>query len=495
MSNDGLVTVAHVAGPDGTRLVPDLALSLPLPIDGGRTYVFQLRPGIRYSTGAPLRASDVTHSFERLFVIGSSGTSWYGSIVGAAGCLRRPAGCDLSRGIVADDRARTVTFHLVRPDLDFLYKLTLTYADVLPGSTPDRQAQSPLPATGPYLVARYVPGHEVLLTRNPRFREWSTVAQPDGYPDRIRLQLDLAGAAAARSVAVGSADFMANLGTIPTAYASYFLSRHRRQVRVNPYMETSFMFLNVRTAPFEDIRVRRALNLALDRARIVDAYGGPLAAQPTCQLLPPGIPGYRRYCPYTRNPGPNGRWHAPDLAAARRLIAASHTSGMTITVWNTPGPPQAVAETQDAVTALRRLGYHASLRILPDNTYFTYTADSRNHAQVIDGGWNADYASANDFVGKLACTYFVPGNGLATTDASESCLHAIDRQIQRADSEQTTDPPAATAGWTQIDRQLTDLAILVPTVNPNEVDLVSRRVGNYEYNAVWGALLDQLWIR
>jgi ABC-type transport system substrate-binding protein/DNA-binding SARP family transcriptional activator len=495
MTNDGLVTVAHLAGQDGTRLVPDLALSLPLPSNAGRTYTFQLRPGIRYSTGAALRASDVTHSFDRLFAIGSSGTSWYQSIVGAAGCLRRPAGCDLARGIVANDRTGTVTFHLTRADPDFLYKLTLTYADVLPSSTPDRQAQGPLPATGPYVVSRYVPGHEVLLTRNPRFREWSTVAQPQGYPDRVRLQLDLAGANAARSVASGTADFTANLGAIPSAYAGYFLSRHRTQVRVNPDMETSFMFLNVRTPPFDDVRVRQALNLALDRARIVDTYGGTVAAQPTCQVLPPGIPGYRRYCPYTRNPGRDGRWHGPNLSDARRLVAASHTTGMTVTVWNTPSPPEAVAETKDAVTALRQLGYRASLRILPDNTYFTYTADSRNHAQVIDGGWSADYASADDFLGKLTCSYFLPGNGLATINSSESCLPAIDRQIQRADTQQTTDATAAATSWSQIDRELTNLAILLPTVTPDEVDLISHRVRNYQYNPAWGVLLDQLWVR
>jgi ABC-type transport system substrate-binding protein len=105
MTNDGLVTVDHVAGSGGTRLVPDLALSLPAPTDARRTYALRLRPGIRYSTGATVRPSDVTHSFERLFAIGSSGTSWYQSIVGAAACVRLPARCDLSHWIVADDRA------------------------------------------------------------------------------------------------------------------------------------------------------------------------------------------------------------------------------------------------------------------------------------------------------------------------------------------------------------------------------------------------------
>jgi YVTN family beta-propeller protein len=496
MTNDGLVTVDHVAGPNGTRLVPDLALSLPTPTDAGRTYTLRLRPGIRYSTGAVVKASDVTHSFERVFAVGSSGADWYESIVGAAACLRRPRGCDLSRGIVADNRAGTVTFHLARPDPDFLYELTLTYADILPASTPNSQARNPLPATGPYQISSYIPGHEVLLTRNPRFREWSAAAQPAGYPDRVVLRLDLTGARAVDALAVGTADFMANLGQIPGNQAAFFLHRHRDQVRVNPLMETSFMFLNVRAPPFNDIRVRQALNLGLDRGRIANSYGGPVAAQPTCQVLPPGIPGYRGYCPYTRDPSGDGRWRAPDLSRARALVAASGTEDMKVTVWNINGPPQAaVDETRDAVAALNELGYHASLRLLPDDTYFTYTGDSRNKAQVIDGGWSADYASANDFIGKLTCSYFTPRDGLDTTDDSEFCDPAFDKQVARADALQTNDPQGADAVWAQLDDELTNLAIWVPTVTPNEIDLVSRRVSDYQYNPAWGVLLDQLWIR
>jgi YVTN family beta-propeller protein len=134
--NDGLVTLDHVAGTNGTRLVPDLALSLPLPTDRGRTYTFHLRPSIHYSTGGLVKPSDVTHSFERLFELGSSGTSYYEPIIGATECLRAPSECNLSRGIASDDRADTITFHLTRPDLGFLYKLTLAYADALPASTP-----------------------------------------------------------------------------------------------------------------------------------------------------------------------------------------------------------------------------------------------------------------------------------------------------------------------------------------------------------------------
>jgi ABC-type transport system substrate-binding protein/DNA-binding SARP family transcriptional activator/streptogramin lyase len=495
LTNDGLVTLDHVAGRDGARLVPDLALALPVPSDNGLTYTFQLRPGLRYSTGAPVKPSDVTHSFERLFAIRSSGASLFQAITGAAACTGKPSSCDLSRGIVANDHAGTVTFHLTRRDPDFLYKLTIAYADVLPASIPDKQARAPLPATGPYMITTYVPGRELRLVRNPRFREWSAAAQPAGYPNQIIIPLHLDGSQGAAAIAAGTADFMPNLGQIPGSYATYFLRQHRRQVRVNPVMSTSFLFLNVNAPPFNRPTVRRALNLAFDRRAAVSGWGGPIAAKATCQVLPPGLPGYRPYCPYTREHGAGGARQGPDLAEARRLVASSGTEGVKVTVWNSPGLAGATDETKDAVTALRQLGYRASLRLLPDSTYYTYTNNSSNHAQVIDGGWNADYPSADDFFGKLTCSYFVPRDGLDTTDASEYCNPAFDQQVAHAADLQATDPLAADAAWARLDREVTNLALWVPTVTPNEIDLISRRVHNYEYNPLWGTLIDQIWVR
>jgi YVTN family beta-propeller protein len=494
--NDGLVTLDHVAGPEGARLVPDLAVALPAPSNGGRTYTFRLRPGIRYSTGRVVRPTDVRHSFERLFEVGSSGAAFYEAIVGAAACSHSGKRCDLSRGIVTDDRANTVTFHLRRPDPDFLYKLTISFADVLPASIPPREAREPLPATGPYMVSSYVPGRELTLVRNPYFREWSAAAQPDGYPDRLVMRIiGPHQALGATFVADGKSDLMTIIGAIPANRRDYFLLRHPAQAHINPSMNTGQLALNVHALPFNDVRVRRALNFALDRARIASADGGPAAARPTCQILPPGMPGYRRYCPYTPDESSDGRWHGPDLARARRLVAASGTAGMQVAVWDSPEPQFAVNEGRATVAALEQLGYQATLHMLPDQPLYDYANDSRNHAQVIDGGSSADYPSADDFLGGLTCPYFVPRNGRASNDSSEFCDPAIDKQIARAATAQVADPAAANTLWARLDRQLTNRAIWLPTVTPNETDLVSSRVGNYQYNPVWGPLVDRLWVR
>jgi len=122
------------------------------------------------------------------------------------------------------------------------------------------------------------------------------------------------------------------------------------------------------------------------------------------------------------------------------------------------------------------------------------TNDSRNHAQVIDGGWSADYPSADDFIGKLTCSHFAPGNGQATTDAGEF-RNPRPGQASRPRRRTANHRPPAAARWARLDQQLTNLAIWLPTVPPNETDLISRRTGNYQYNPVSGALIDQLRVR
>ena len=188
-TGDGLVALAQASG--AAQLVPDLATTVPVPTDGGRTYVFRLRPGIRYSTGVPVRASDLRRGLERLYSLNSQQALYYSALRGAAECTQRPAACDLSHGVVTDDRTGTVILRLTRPDPDLLFKLTQPPAWPVPPGTPRTHlAPQPVPSTGPYQVSQFIPGRRLLLARNTHFREWSRAAQPDGYPDRIDIRMD-----------------------------------------------------------------------------------------------------------------------------------------------------------------------------------------------------------------------------------------------------------------------------------------------------------------
>ena len=139
MTNDGLVGYQRVGGLAGDELVPDLATALPVPTDGGKTYVFRLRAGIRYSTGALVSPEDFRRAIERVFMIdkqvNSSILPFYAGVVGASQCERSPVPCNLAPGIVTDDAADTVTFHLTAPDPEFLYKLAFSWAYAVPRGT------------------------------------------------------------------------------------------------------------------------------------------------------------------------------------------------------------------------------------------------------------------------------------------------------------------------------------------------------------------------
>ena len=493
LTNDGLLTLNHVGGPEGTQLVPDLAVAVPPPAEDGRTYTFRLRRGIGYSTTGSVVPRDVRRSFERLFELRSAGRSLYDRIVGADSCLRGPR-CDLSRGIVVNDREHSVTFRLRASDPDFLHKLTLSYAFVVPASTPSRVARAPLAATGPYVISAYEPGREIKLSRNPRFRVWSGAAQPAGYPDEIVWRLGQRPGAATTSVIRGRADLMPNNGGPPPTRVEELRTRFPAQLHSNPSMGTDFFFLNTRARPFDDVRVRRALNYALDRNRTVAILGGPEAATPACQVLPPQMPGFRPYCPYTRNPRGDGQWRGPDLAKARRLVAASGTRGMRVTVWSTPTPAIARDQGRYVTTLLRRLGYRASLRLLPDAEFLRYTDDSRNGAQVVSGGWGADYPSPSSFIGKLTCGAFIP-NSESTFNTGQFCDREFDRKVAHAEQLQLTSRAGSLHAWAQLDRELTDRAVWLPTVTGTLTDIVSNRVGNYQSHPFWGVLVDQLWVR
>ena len=171
-THDGLVVFKKVGGNEGTKIVPDLAISIPKPTNGGKTWTFKLRRGIKYSNGTTVKPSDFTRTFERLFKVkGPTAGSFYKVLVGADACLKTAATCNLSNSVVADDKNYTVTFHLTGPDPEFLDKLAVPFAFVLPPSTPMKAVTIAPPGTGPYKFVEYNPRGQAKLVRNTYFKE------------------------------------------------------------------------------------------------------------------------------------------------------------------------------------------------------------------------------------------------------------------------------------------------------------------------------------
>ncbi len=473
VTHDGLVAFRKVAGPAGLDIVPDLADSVRQSADG-LLFEFHLRQGVQFSDGAGLRAADVVASFRRIFKVRSpTAATFYGAILGADDCLKTPKTCALP-GVTAD--GDTVSIRLTRPDAEFLTKLALPHASILEAGAPDTDAGTvPLPGTGPYRIESYDPNDRLVLVRNPYFRVWSADAQPEGYPDRIEYEFGLEDEAEVTAVENGQADWM--FDTPPEDRLGELGARYAGQVHLNPSFAMWFVPLNVRLPPFDDVRVRQAFNLAVDREAVVKLFGGDRLAVASCQVLPPGLLGYERYCPYPH-----------DLARARALVRASGTAGQSVTLVTDDSPVG-----RDIGIYLRDvladLGFVARLRTLSGNIQFTYIQNTANKVQASLTNWYADYPSPGNFLlGVFGCAAFQPDSD-SSPNISGFCDPALDEAVRRGLAERDAAAIAA------VDRAITDLAPAVVLFNPSYIDVLSAGVGGYTYHEAFRWLIDQSWVR
>jgi peptide/nickel transport system substrate-binding protein len=235
--------------------------------------------------------------------------------------------------------------------------------------------------------------------------------------------------------------------------------------------------------------VRRALNLALDRRAVARLYGTRERATPTCQLLPPGLRSYHRYCPYTRDPRPNGAWAAPDVSRARRLIAASGTTGARVTLWSfTDNPYPSSAFWRPISRALRQIGLRVRVLAGGHDAYANLSPGARAAIGIIPTGWYADYPSPSNFYDTfIGCR--------ATLAPRFYCDRQLDHQMHRAGALESSDSHTADALWSRIDRETVDRAAIVPLANPHSVELLSPRLHNYQYNPFYGFLASQAVVR
>jgi ABC-type transport system substrate-binding protein len=490
LTNDGLVTFARVGGREGETVVADLAEAVPEPTDGGRTYTFRLRSGLRYATGAPIRASHLRHAIERFLRRGAIPPHFYTGIRGAAACARRPASCDLSSGIEVDDRARTITFRLVAPDGDFLSKLALPFAVAIPPEIGGATLRRPVPATGPYAISR-IDKRLVRMMRNPYFRP--VPGRPAAYPDAIELH-HASDRTAVREVEEGRADYVNGLATaaVPREDAATIATRFPGQMHGTLLPALNYMVLNTRVRPFDDVRVRRAVNFAVDRDAVTRISGGALGAEPACQLVPPNFPGRRPYCPYTRDAGSGRPWTGPDLPRARRLIAAAHVRGMRVTVVGaTVGLDR---EARYMTGVLNRLGFRARTRLLPANRYFAERRDPDRREQISVGNWGADYPSPATFLQTLFGCAAMRGPIGQRLNRAQFCDARAERLMARA-GRLPAGTPESDAAWVRAERRMLDQAPAVPLTYGHEEDLVSARVRHYAFNFQDGPLLEQMWVR
>ena len=380
-----LLTYRGAEGKAGSEVIPGLAKEMPKVTNGGKTYTMFLRPGLKYSNGKPVKASDFTYAVERCFKTNSGGSPFYTDIVGAEKFSETKSGG--IPGIETNDKTGEIKINLVKPRGTFTNELGLMFVAPVPPGTPDEDlSANPPPGTGPYVITNSQPGRGWEYERNPYWAKANSKAMPEypsGHVDGATVTIIRNPQTQVNDVEQGRYDWMQN--PLPASRFQEVKSKYEgTQFVERPTISTYFFWMNEKAAPFDDQKVRQAVNYAVDPAALERIYAGTLTA--TQQILPPAMPGYKKFELYPHN-----------LAKAKAMIREAHPSDMNITVWtDTESPNNEAGEYYEGV--LKELGFKTKLKILNADNYFTVIGNLST--PDLDTGWAdwyQDYPHPNDF--------------------------------------------------------------------------------------------------
>jgi len=381
-----LLTYKHAGGEEGTEVVPALAESLPEVSSDGKTYELRLRKGLEYSDGTPVKATDFTASIERMFKLDSYGSSFFTDIVGAEEFAETKSG-GIS-GIKADDETGEITIELNRPRGTFTNELALLYAAVLPADTPAKNlTANPPPATGPYEIVKVERGRGWTYERNPEWAKSNAARIPEvpsGHVDEIEISVARNSSTQVNEIERDKTNWMQTV--VPADLYSKVKDKYEgTQFRIERPINIYFFWMNTSRPPFDDVKVRQAVNYAVDPAALERIYSGALAA--SHQVLPEGMPGHESFDLYPH-----------DMAKAKELLAEADPSDREITVWTDNESPNNDAGAYYA-NLLEELGFDVKLKTINADVYFqTIGNPSTSNLDTGWADWFADYPHPNDFI-------------------------------------------------------------------------------------------------
>ncbi|UIY27524.1 ABC transporter substrate-binding protein (plasmid) [Rhizobium leguminosarum] len=441
--------------------VPSLAESFTVSPDG-LTYTFKLHKGVKFSNGREVVASDVKYSIERAVdpKTQGPGAGFFGAIKGfedeTGGKTTTLAGIE-----TPDDS--TVIFNLSRPDATFLHVLAINFASVVPKEAVEAAAgdfgKKPV-GSGTFILKDWTIGQQLVFERN---KDYFVKGVP--YIDSFKVEVGQEPLVALLRLQKGEVD-IAGDGIPPAKFLEIKNSADGAQMIVDgEQLHTGYITLNTKVKPFDNVKVRQALNMAINKDRITRILNG--RATPANQPLPPLMPGYDKA--FTG--------YAYDVAKAKALLAeAGYPDGFETVLYSTNTDPQpriAQAIQQD----LAAVGVKAEVRALAQANVISAGGTEGEAPMIWSGGmaWIADFPDPSNFYGPiLGCAGAVPGGW----NWSWYCNAHLDKRAVAADS--MSDPAKAaerTAAWGKIFTDIMADAPWIPVINERRVVAKSLRMG------------------
>jgi len=477
LTYQGLLTYVPKPGAAGAELAPELATEVPSAANGGisadaKTYTFHIRKGVKFAppVDREVIAQDFKYSFERMMKEPlAPATYFYTGVVGAQDFIDGKAK-EIKGYKVVDDS--TIEITLEKPDVSFLYAMAMAFTSVMPKEWVDQVGKQikrkPL-GTGPFVIDHWTPGQEIVGTRNPNY--WET-GKP--YVDTIKFDLTANPSTALLRLERGEVDVLGD--GIPSA--DYQRTKQDptwgKYVYDAPEIAIYYVLMNVREKPFTDVKVRQAVNYAIDTSRIQKLLGGQ--AKALNQILPEGMPGHQA----------DKQYYTYDPAKAKQLLAeAGFPNGFKVTFYGhnvDPFPKLAQAVQND----LKAVGIDASIKLMDKATYWNLISLPQSHVGIGLTDWYMDFPDPSDFVGPL---YTHPIEGGADVNFYQNA--EVDKLYAASSSE--LDPAKRIAMFQQMQDLIMADAPSAILFQPVWNGMYGKDVGGYYYHTVWNLQFQEMW--
>jgi peptide/nickel transport system substrate-binding protein len=478
---------AYKMSPDGTKagqLVGDLATDTGKATNGGKTWAFTLRDGAKWEDGSDVTCADIKYGISRTFaqtVItdgptyaislldipkDSQGNSTYKGPYTASG--NNTAAFDKAVQCSSDNK--TITFNLNQAAGDFNYTVTLSsFAAVPKAKDTGEKYDSSVVSDGPYKIAEYTKGQQLVLERNTNWSASSDSYRP-ALPDKIVVKFSIDTTTIDQRMMADAGEDQTAISRDPldtSSLTTVFNDNRFESRRVNEFDPYSrYIAINVKKVP--NLKQRQAIVVAADRAALRTIAGGTFAGDLADGVIKPNLPA-----DYAKSGMWDGMYGAqvpdtgnPDLA--KQLIAQSGAPMPTLTYQysKTPVNDKAAASLQASEA---RAGINIKLSALPVGQYYSIVQDPTKEEAMAAAGWGPDWLNASTVIPEL----FTKAGGFDLSQANDPAFTAASNAA-KGETDRTKQGDA----WKSLNKQAMQNAWVLPTRFGREQRLSGSKVGS-----------------
>jgi peptide/nickel transport system substrate-binding protein len=465
---DRRLTTWKVEPGKDAKVVPDLATNTGVPSNDGKTWTYTLKSGVKFSNGQPITSEDIKYGIERSFSNQlQGGLSYHKTLLVGGDTYQGPFGGQ-SLASIETPNDNTIVFQLNKAFGDWPWIASMpAFSPVLPSNgNPSTYAKAPI-TSGPYKVETIKDGTSLTLVRN-KYWSKSTDSVRTASADKVQFL-------ESQNQSTTVQNLIGDTGQFKNAFGAQYLgasdlvsvnanAEAKKRVATSDAGPIQYLAINVKRVP--DLKVRQALEYAVDKKSYLVASGGAQAGVLASTLITPGIAGREDFNLYK---APD----SGDVAKAKSLLSEAGASGLTLTLL-TQNDSSSMAQAQAIQEGLKRVGITVTLRPEDSNTFYTDAGANNPTFDLALFGWQPDFPSANANISPLFDSSQI-GNG--NFNVSQYSNPAVDAAIAKAQAE--VDTATAEKEWATIDKQIMADAPVVPLIYAKQSFLRGSGIGNF----------------